>query len=69
MIEVFKVGTTVNIGGATALITGIMIRGTDHQHVIYECVWWNGYDRKECWVQAHEIDPVETTQTQIGFKS
>lgn len=53
MIEVYPVGATVDLGGTLAMITGIMIRGKGH--VIYECTWWNGHDRKECWVQSGEI--------------
>lgn len=67
-MEVYPVGTIVDLGGTHALITCIMIRSPTHAS--YECVWWNGHERKELWVSSVEIKCVVEGQekTKIGFK-
>ena len=66
-VEVMPVGSSVLVGDdIPATITGVWIR--EKCHISYQCVWWNGRERKECWLERHEVQGLEETQgTTVGF--
>ena len=70
MIEVYKPGTLVNIGGNDTIKAKVQSVWLDMLNVKYKCSWWSGKDRKEDWFYGSELDPVELGEEKIkiGFK-
>lgn len=68
---VLPVGTKVHLGpdnDIEGIITAISIYGNNR--VAYECVWWDGRQRRQGWVNSIELRDSEVVETQqIGFKS
>jgi hypothetical protein len=60
------IGAEVPFGGATAIVTGITVRGARSDHVAYELVWWANGSRNCAWVEAVEIAAPAAPLT-IGF--
>jgi hypothetical protein len=69
MIEVLEIGTEVIIRDKVkAHISAIQIR--DNNNICYECVWWNGSQRFEVWLNQFEITSINETKSRIlGFRS
>jgi len=73
IMRILKPGTEVKLlvpGGerVPAIVTAATIRR--HDHVVYECVFWNGLSRSEVWVSPIEIMSTETTERiAIGFSN
>lgn len=71
MIEVFAPGSPVQVlrpDGEViqATIDGVTIRS--NSYVVYECIWWDGYQRHEAWVSAVEVGPAKgSIKIRIGF--
>ena len=64
MIEVYRVGTMVDIRGATAQVLAVTLRETC---VTYLVTWWNEGNRNEQWIASCEIVG-QDEKTKIGFK-
>jgi hypothetical protein len=76
MIEIIQPGSPVLIGGhrnhreksesIPATVIAVMIE--ENRHVTYKCIWWQGRDRKELWLESIEVERMpETQQQKIGF--
>lgn len=53
--------------GFLAVVNKIMFEGSHHQ---YLCSWYDGSDRKEQWVQPHEVVPTNGVEYRpVGFHS
>jgi glycine cleavage system aminomethyltransferase T len=65
-LTVHPIGSEVSFGGATATVTGIMIRGPKSDHIIYELTWWSNGARSCVWAEAVELK-VSSPVLKIGF--
>jgi len=68
-IEVLSIGTPVTIDGdLPATIRRIEIRGVEHNLISYECVWWDGRNRKAAWLERDEFTSEPTIPVNVSFK-
>jgi hypothetical protein len=66
-MEIIRPGATVTIGDEIeALVTQVCIRECDH--VSYQCVWWDGNNRKTQWLEECEVDAHQVSHAMIGFR-
>jgi len=66
-IEVYPIGTPVKLGDHDVIITGHLIRGYSHDHLQYECQWFNDGIQTE-WVDQLLIKPGnDIKKMKIGF--
>lgn len=69
MLMVCKPGTKVVLAGEiSATVNQVAIKANNL--VTYLCVWWNGNERKEVWVESYEImyQPEQLTVMTIGSR-
>ena len=74
VVSVAAIGTAVTIGPEDdpidAVIQAVSLRGTHGAVVQYECVWWDGRNRKSDWFGESEVirrgDPIRE-KMMIGF--
>lgn len=72
-LEVIKPGTQVLIlcpsdTSIRGTVSGVSIY--NNNRIIYLVCWWNGRERKECWVEANEVVKCanEKSNLKIGFQ-
>lgn len=64
---VLQLGSKVEIGGRIhGIVTAISIRP---RGIAYECVWWDGNNRRCEFLEEMEITPLTDEKRSIGFKS
>jgi hypothetical protein len=65
-IDVYSIGTKVKLADDVfGTVIGIMVR--DHNHVTYECGWWNGRSFDSRWFYSSEIEVTVSEKNRIGF--
>ena len=66
-LHLLPIGCQVMIGESIKASINQVCIAASH-HVTYQCVWWNGNDRKTDWLEESEIAAPATLQRQVvGF--
>lgn len=71
-LNIFKPGARVEIGDIKDPIESTVIEVCLHcgGHIAYKVAWWNGAERKEQWLEDHEVRSTDSGKRQpIGFRS
>jgi len=67
-MQVIRPGTKVSLPQAelvNVLVNQVCI--TTNDHVTYQVVWWVGGERRDSWVQAHEVSAEVPDWVPVGF--
>ena len=67
-LEVIPIGENVELfEKVAAVVVAICIR--ENSHITYQCVWWDGNNRKCEWLENFEVTPSNPkSQMSIGYK-